>query len=117
MWSRIFLVKTLIFSNSLEDLPLEINLRNKKILVIGCYKPPPLNDEYFLGQFHGALSFYSTTCDNYLLLGGFSISCDDERSEKFCNSFSLGHLNKTPTCYMGTNPSINHIITDMTSLL
>ena len=37
--------------------------------------------------------------------------------KEFCNSFSVGNLIKTPTCYMGTNPSsINHIITNMTSL-
>ena len=31
-------INTFTFPNSLEILPLEINLRNKKILVIGCYK-------------------------------------------------------------------------------
>ena len=36
-------------------------------------------DEYFLDQLHGALSFYSNTCDSFLLLGDFIISCDDER--------------------------------------
>ena len=45
-------------------LTLEINLRNKEIPVIGCYKPSSLNDEYFLDQLHGALRFYSTTYDN-----------------------------------------------------
>ena len=31
--------------------------------------------------------------------------------------FSLGHIIKTPICYMGTNPSsIDHIIATMTSL-
>ena len=91
------------FPNSLKVLPLEINLRNKKILVIGCYKPPSLNDEYFSDQLHGSLSFYSTTYDNFLLLGDFNIFHDDERLKEFCSSFSLGHITKTPTCYMGTN--------------
>ena len=65
------------FPNSLQVLPLEINLRNKKILAIGCYKSPSLNDEYFLVQLHGAVSFYSTTYDNFLLLGDCNISRDD----------------------------------------
>ena len=65
-----------------------------------------------MDQLHGALRFYTTTFDNFLLLSDFSK--DFERS---CNSFSLGHLIKTPTCYMGTNPSsIDHINTNMTSL-
>ena len=49
-------INTFNFPNSLEVSPLEINLR----------KPPSFNDEYFLDQLHNALSFYSTTCDNFL---------------------------------------------------
>ena len=110
-------INTFNFPNSLEVLPLEINLRNKKILVISCHKPASLNDEYFLDQLHGAFSFYSTTYGNLFLLGDFKISRDDEFLKEFCNSFSLGHLIKTPTSYMVTNPSsIDHIITNMTPL-
>ena len=114
-------ITTFDFPNSLEVLPLGINLRNKKytywLLVIGCCKPPSLNDEYLLDQLNAALSFHSTTYDNFILLDVFNISRDDERLKEFCNSFSLGHLIKTPTCYMGTNPSsIDHLITNMTSL-
>ena len=83
--------------------PLEINLRNKKkILVIGFCKPPSLNDAYFMDQLPGALSFCTTIYDNFLLLGDFNISHDDERLKEFCNSFSLGHLIKKPNCYMVT---------------
>ena len=41
-------INTFNILNSLEVLTLEMNLRNKKILVIGCYKSPSLNDEYFI---------------------------------------------------------------------
>ena len=76
-----------------------------------------INDEYFLDQLHGVLSFYSTTCNNFLSLGDFNISCDDKCLKEFYYYFSLGHLIKTQTCYMGTYPSnIDHIITNMTSL-
>ena len=69
-----------------------------------------------MDQLHGALSFYSTTYDNFLLLVDFNISRDNECLKEFCNSFSLGHLTKTPTCYKGTNPSsIDYILTNMIS--
>ena len=80
-------INTFNFPNSLEVLPLKINLRSKIILVISCYKPPSLNDEYFMDQLNGALSFHSTTYENCLLLGNFNISRDDERMKEFCNSF------------------------------
>ena len=85
-------INTFGFPNSLEVLPLEINLRNKKILAS-------------LDQLHSPVSFYSTTHDHFLLLDDLNISRDDEHFKEFCNSFSLGHLIQTPTCYMGTNPS------------
>ena len=85
--------------------------------MIGCYKPPSINDEYFFDQLHGALRFNCTTYDDFLLPSDFDISCDDKRLKEFCSSFSLGQIIKTPTCYMGTNPSsIDQIITNMTSL-
>ena len=65
----------------------------------------------------GDLSFYGTRYDNFLLLGHLNIYRDDKCSKEFCNYFSLGHLIKTPTCYMCTNPSsIDHFITNLTSL-
>ena len=62
---------TFSFQNSVEALPVEINLRNKKIFVISCKAPPSFTDEHFLNQLHGALSLYSTTYDNFLLLVDF----------------------------------------------
>ena len=70
-----------------------------------------------MDQLHGALSFYGTTYDHFLLLGDFNISHDDERFKEYCNLSYLYHLIKTPTCYMGTNcSSIDDIITNMTFL-
>ena len=61
-------INTLNFPNILEGLPLEVNLRNKK-LATRCYKPPSHSDEYFFDQLHDALSFCSTTYNNFLMLG------------------------------------------------
>ena len=72
-------INTFGFPNSLEVLPLEINLRNKKILAS-------------LDQLHGALSFYSTTHDHFLILDDFNISRDDKRFKELSNYFSLGHF-------------------------
>ena len=41
-------INTFNYINILEVLPLEINLINKKVLVISSYKLPSLNDEYFI---------------------------------------------------------------------
>ena len=38
-------INTFNFPNTLEVLPLEISLRKKYMLMIGCYKPPSRNDE------------------------------------------------------------------------
>ena len=72
-----------------------------------CFRPESL-----------PLSFRSTTCDNFLSLRDFNIFRDEERLNEFYNSFSLARLIKTSTSYMATNTSsIDHIFTNMTSLL
>ena len=84
------------------------------MLVIGCYKPPSTNSEHFLNELYNAMSFYSSTYESFFLLGDFNISRDNELLNDFCNSFSLSHLIKSPTCFKGSNPSsIDHIITNM----
>lgn len=50
-------ITTFNFPNIFKVLPLEVNLTNKKIFVIGCYKPMSLHNEYLLDQLHSALSF------------------------------------------------------------
>ena len=50
-------INTFNFPNSSEVLPLKINLRNKKALVIGCYKHPSLNDGYFFGSITRCFKF------------------------------------------------------------
>ena len=57
IWPRIlltnFLINAFCFPNSFEVLPLEINFRNRKKLVVGCCKPPSLNCKYILDQLNG----------------------------------------------------------------
>ena len=69
-----------------------------------------------MDQLHGDVGVYITANDNFLLLGDINIFRDDERLKEFRNSFSLGDLIKTSTCYMDTNPSsINYVISNMIS--
>ena len=46
-------IYTFNFPNNPNVLPYKINLKNKKVLVIGCCKTPSINGEYFLDQLHG----------------------------------------------------------------
>ena len=70
-----------------------------------------------MDQLQNALNFYSTTYNIFHFLGDFDISRDHKHLKNFAIPFLLGHFMETPTCYMVTNSSsIDHIITNMTSL-
>ena len=107
-------IYTFNFQNNPNVLPYKINLKNKKDLLLAATKHRQLMVNIFWINY--TVLFYRTAYDNFLL-PDLNNSPDNKRLKEFCNSFSLGHLIKTPSCYMGTNPSsIDHLIANMTPL-
>ena len=107
-------INTFNFLNGLEFLPSEISLRNKKVLVIGCYKPPSLIDNIFWISYT-VLQVFMALHMIIFFLQVILISPLMMNVRK--NSTTLKVISKTPTCFMCTNSSsIVHIITNMTSL-
>ena len=47
-----------------EEIVFEINLRKEKWLLVGIYKPPSLNSQYFLDTLSDLLNFYSNHYDD-----------------------------------------------------
>ena len=48
-----------------------LNLRKEKWLFLSFYKPPLQSSIYFLDFLNDLLDFYSGTCDNKVVFGGF----------------------------------------------
>ena len=61
--------------DSIQAVPLEINLRKGKWLVISIHRPPSQNSEYFLNNLTVMIetfSFFADIYNNYLIMGDFN---------------------------------------------
>ena len=76
---------------------IEINLNKKKCLLLGIYRPPSQQEEYFFNEIGKALDNYSTTNEDFILVGDFNTEEDGQIIRNFLDSY--GNLVKSPTCH------------------
>ena len=65
-----------------ETLFLEINLRLRKWLIVGAYKPPDQSKLLFLESLSKSLSIYLDTYENVILLGDFNMTPEDKNLQQ-----------------------------------
>ena len=89
----------LIDNQPIEGFYIEINLRKKKWLLCGSYNPNRDNIGNHLDSLSRNLALYSSTYENYIIIGDFNIEADSKEMSSFCDTFDLTNLIKEPTCY------------------
>jgi len=89
--------------SDVECLFIEINLRNKKYLLVGGYNPHKDSGPYFLSHVGKALDTLLCDYDNILLLGDFNCNPHEQCMKNFCETYSLENLIKEPTCFKNPN--------------
>ena len=62
-------IQTFQFTSSIQILTLEINLGKEKLLILGTYKSPNINNSSFINELYNAITFYSTLYKNCFALG------------------------------------------------
>ena len=94
------------FSDDIEGIFLEINLRKTKWLLFGTYHPPSQNDEYFFNQLEKALDIYNDLYSNFLLTGDFNSETSEPCLNTFLYQYEANNLVKEKTCFKNPkNPS------------
>ena len=93
-----------------EAIYLEINIRSRKWLIVGLYKPPSQNNSLFLENMSKNLSRYLDSYENITLSGDFNMTPEDKNLQHFTDTFSIEHLINEPNCFKG-NPSCKDLIT------
>ena len=94
----------------MEIICIDLNLRSQKWLLIGAYKPPTQNPDYFFQNLESMLA----TCDydNILIMGDLNMEPSNTHFQHFCSSHGLESIVNQPTCFKSVNnPStIDHIL-------
>ena len=95
-----------------EAIFLQINIRSRKWLIVGLYKPPIQNNSLFLGSMSKNFSQNLDNYENITLLGDFNMTSEDKNLQDFTDTFSLDNLRNEPTCYHGNPHCIDLILTN-----
>ena len=96
----------------IEIMCVEVNLRKQKWILVGIYRPPNMNESYFLGHLSRVIDLYSKTYDRILIMGDFNSEPCDEPIETFCDGYNLYNLVKEKTCFKGVPKCYDLILTN-----
>ena len=60
--------------NDIQVIPTEVNLKQRKLLVVSIYRPPDQKFAYFLSSITDLLDHYLKTYEDFILIGDFNES-------------------------------------------
>ena len=96
--------------DSIQAIPLEINLRKEKWLVISVYRPLTQDRGYFLNSLIKLINLFWNKNDNYLIMGDFNMEPTESTLSNFLISNNLSNLMKKNACFKGTGFCIDLIL-------
>ena len=96
----------------IEILSVEINLKKQKWCIVGIYRPPCTQKQYFIDNLSRVVDCYSTKYDNIIILGDFNMEPSDDHMVSLFNSFNLYNLVKECTCFKGPPKCYDLILTN-----
>ena len=101
-----------ILPDDIEILCIEINLRKEKWAVIGIYRPPDMNSNYFSNHLSRILDLYSTKYERMINMGDFNMKPSEDVMQNLCDGYNLFNLVREPTCFKGPPKCYDLIITN-----
>ena len=82
-----------------QAIPIELNLRKSKWLIVPIYRPETYKKVEFVDVLNYICDIYSDIYDNILLLGDFNMEPSDKEMSPLLESQNLHSMIKTPTCF------------------
>ena len=87
------------FSDGIEGIFVELNLRKTKWLILGTYHPPNQNDKFYFDNVGRALELYNKKYDKILLAGDFNAEIQETILNNFLELYNLRNLVTDKTCF------------------
>ena len=85
--------------SEIQAIPIELNLRKTKWLLLPIYRPPCQNEYVFHDHIEKMIDFYSRSIDNMLIFGDFNMETTHPVMTDFLENHNLYSMIKTPTCF------------------
>ena len=83
----------------IQAISLDINLKQRKLLVVSIYRPPDQNLDYFLSSITGLLDHYLKSYEDFVIIGDFNANESNPAMETFLNQHKCKNIIKSKTCY------------------
>ena len=98
-------------------IPFEINLKQRKLLVVSIYRPPDQNLDYFLTSIIGLLDHYLKSYEYFVIIGYFNANESNPAMETCLHCRKCKNIIMSKTCYKSLEGSCtDYIITSTHSL-
>ena len=95
-----------------EIMCVEINLKKQKWVLMGIYRPPNMDERYFLDHLSRTVDLYSKKYDRVIIMGDFNSEPSEESIVTFCGGYNLYNLVKEKTCFKGMPKCYDLILTN-----
>ena len=97
-------------AEDMQVVPVEINLRKQKWLIIAIYKPPRTDTKTFLNNLSNAIDFYNKSYDNIIIVGDFNSGPNNPVMTAFLSEHHLFNHMKNKTCFKSEKGSCIDLI-------
>ena len=99
--------------NDMQVIPIEVNLKQRKLLVVSIYIPP---DQIFSSSITDLLDHYLKTNEDLILIGDFNESETSLAMDLLLDEQKSKNIFKNKTCFKSVKECIDLILTSGSSL-
>ena len=98
------------FNKDIQCIAMELNVSNKRYIILSIYRPPKQKIDYFLDSLSEGLDFYSKNYENICIIGDFKATPSNPSLIQFFENQNLKNLVKNPTCFKSLQGSTIDLI-------
>ena len=88
-----------ILPADIQIIPIEINIRKQKWLLISVYRPPSQNLCYFIDKLSSMLDHFANSYTNFIIMGDFNEVSSSAEISRLISTHGLFSLIRSPTCF------------------
>lgn len=90
-------------ASDVHVIPIQLNLRSKKWLLLPIYRPPNQHPAYFRENLHRVIDFFSLTYENVLTICDFNMHKNEADIRTIMEDNGMASLIHEPTCFKSAN--------------
>ena len=96
--------------NDLQVIPIEVNLKQRKLLVVSIYRPPDQKLAYFFSSITDLLDHYLKIYEDFIVIGDFNESETSPALDSFLDEQKCKNIIKSKTCFKSVKGSCIDLI-------